>query len=336
MDSLEAQSAATGATPTAEHEAGEPLQLRIVRVTREAESVISVELARHNGGLLPPWQPGAHVETLLPSGRVRHYSLCGDPDRLTSYRLAVLRESGGRGGSIEVHDIAHGGGTLHITPPRNRFPLHEAPRYLFLAGGIGVTPLLPMVAVAERRGRPWRLVYGGRSRASMAFIPELTDRRGGMLELLPQDEHGHPPVATLLSTLEPDTAIYACGPAAMLAAIETAAQRLGVCERLHVERFAAAAARETAANQAFDVVLRRSGRTVHVAAGRTLGSVLQDEGADVTFSCEEGCCGTCETRVLGGVPDHRDCVLTAEEKAKNDRMMVCVGRSLSPTLVLDA
>lgn len=327
----------TGATASAETtEAGAELQLRIARVAREADAVVSIDIVRDDGAKLPPWQPGSHVEISLPSGRVRHYSLCGDPERLSSYRFAVLREAEGRGGSAELHAIAQPGAMLRIRRPRNRFPLHDAPSYLFLAGGIGITPLLPMVAAAYRRGRPWRLVYGGRSRASMAFVPEVENYRGGSLHIVPQDEQGHPPFEPLLGETDRETLIYACGPAPMLGAIEAVARRHGALERLRVERFSMGARDEPVVARPFDVVLQRSGRTVHVPADRTLGSVLQEEGADVSFSCEEGCCATCETRVIAGTPDHRDSILTSEEKARNDRMMVCVGRAFSATLVLDA
>jgi len=321
-------------------EADGSLQLRIGGVVRESEAVISIEAGLDDGALLPSWQPGAHIDVMLPSGRVRHYSLCGDPANRSSYKFAVLREAHGRGGSIELHAIAKAGALLRIRAPRNRFQLADGQSFLFLAGGIGVTPLLPMVRAVEQRGRPWTFVYGGRSRASMAFTAELSNRRGGPLHIVPQDEQGHPDFERLFDRLDAAISIYACGPAAMLAAIEDCARRHGASSRLHTERFSAPPNPEPAAQAApdkgFDVVLQRSGRTVRVPADRTLGSVLQAEGADVSFSCEEGICGTCETRVIAGIPDHRDSVLSPREKAGNDRMMVCVGRALSASLTLDA
>jgi ferredoxin-NADP reductase len=317
---------------------GDPMPLRIVRVARESSTIISIEVAREDGASLPAWTPGAHVDVLLPSSRVRQYSLCGDPDDLTAYKFAVLREDGGHGGSVELHTIAAAGVPLGIRPPRNRFPFLDAPRYLFFAGGIGVTPLLPMARAAARQGRRWIFVYGGRTRATMAFTAELGGLAGGALRIVPQDEFGHPVFDPLLRASPPETLVYACGPAAMLRAVEAAAERNDAAGRLRVERFsadveAAAAAPE---DRAFEVVLNRSGRTVHVAADRTLGSVLQEHNAEVTFSCEEGSCGTCETRVLGGVPDHRDSYFSDAERGRNRSMMVCVGRALSTTLVLDA
>jgi ferredoxin-NADP reductase len=317
-------------------ESADALPVKILRVVAEADGVISLELARGDGTKLPPWQPGAHIDVLLPSGKTRQYSLCGDPEKLETYRIAVLREAQGRGGSVELHEMAGAGAALIIRPPRNRFPLIDATRYLFIAGGIGVTPLLPMAAVAERRTRPWTFIYGGRSRATMAFINELSARGGGSLRIVPQDEAGHPAIDALLRELDPAAAIYACGPSGMLAAVETSARGHCLLDRLHVERFAAPIHTDAPADRPFDVILQRSGRRLHVPAGRTLASVLQQARADVSFSCEEGYCGTCETTVIAGTPEHRDSYLSAEEKARNDRMMVCVGRSLSATLIIDA
>ena len=316
---------------------GDPMQVRIVRVERESTTVISIEVAREDGTALPAWTPGAHVDAVLPSGRVRQYSLCGDPDDLAVYKFAVLREDAGRGGSVELHTIAAAGVSLGIRPPRNRFPFLDAPRYLFFAGGIGVTPLLPMARAAARQDRRFMFVYGGRTRATMAFTAELGALQGGAVRIVPQDEFGHPLFDPLLRASPPETLVYACGPAGMLREAQAAAERNGAAARLRIERFSAAEAAPLSRRDcAFDVVLNRSGRTVHVPAGRTLGSVLQEHGAEVTFSCEEGSCGTCETRVLGGVPDHRDSYFSDDERACSRSMMVCVGRSLSAKLVLDA
>ena len=275
---------------------------------------------------------------VLPSGRVRQYSLCGDPDDLTIYKFAVLREDAGRGGSVELHTLAAAGMPLGIRAPRNRFPFIEAPRYLFFAGGIGVTPLLPMARAAGRQGRRWMLVYGGRTRATMAFTAELATLQGGALRIVPQDELGHPVFDPLLRASPPETLVYACGPAAMLRAIGDAAERANAAARLRVERFSAVAdaAATPDEERAFDVVLNRSGRTVHVPADRTLGSVLQEHGAEVTFSCEEGSCGTCETRVIAGVPIIATAISPTPNARPTRSMMVCVGRSLSDKLILDA
>jgi ferredoxin-NADP reductase len=329
--------------PPAQLEHGEtrdPLQIlavEIVEVSAEADEILSIKCVREDGAPLPSWSPGAHVDVILPSGRVRQYSLCGDPGDSRSYRFAVLRQPAGRGGSVELHGLARTGTQLSIRAPRNNFPLMDASHYLFLAGGIGVTPLLPMVREAERRGRSWTFLYGARTQRALAFSVELARHRNGVLDLVAEDERGRPALEAALANVAATTLIYACGPSAMLMAIESEARRLGLTERLHVERFSAP--REDGQQQtdtAFDVVLLRSGRKIHVPAGRTLGSMLQECGADVSFSCEEGLCGTCETRVVAGIPDHRDSVLSPSEHAANSTMMVCVGRALSPRLVLDA
>ena len=216
------------------------MPLRIVRVVRESPTVISIEVARDDRAALPAWTPGAHIDARLPSGRVRQYSLCGDPDDLSVYKFAVLREDGGRGGSVELHTIAAPGVPLGVGRPRNRFPLLDAPRYLFFAGGIGVTPLLPMARAAALQGRRWMFVYGGRARATMAFTAELGGLNGGALRIVPQDEFGHPVFDPLLRASPPETLVYACGPAAMLRAVEAAAERNDAAGRLRVERFSSA------------------------------------------------------------------------------------------------
>jgi ferredoxin-NADP reductase len=313
--------------------------LVIERIAFETPEIMVLELVRDDGAVLAAWSPGAHIELVLGSGKVRQYSLCGDPADPTRYRVAVLREAAGRGGSEEIHLAAKVGMTIRARGPRNRFQLVDVARYLFLAGGIGISPILAMVRQAELSGRPWRLVYGGRSRTTMAFLGELAERRGGEITLLPQDEVGLPDIDGLLSGLEPDAVIYGCGPTGMLKALETAAVAHGRVQDLHTERFSAdedePKAVDDKRDQPFEVELRRSALVLQVPADRTLGSVLQEADAPVSFSCQEGYCGTCETRVLEGLPDHRDSILTDEEKAAGTVMMVCCGRSLTPRLVLD-
>lgn len=314
------------------------MQLTVARVSLEAPDILVVDLADRDGGNLPAWGPGAHIDLVLPSGKVRQYSLCGDPADLTCYRVAVLHETAGRGGSSEIHTTLAAGGTLSVRGPRNHFDLVDASSYLFIAGGIGVTPILPMIRAAEGARRPWRLVYGGRSRASMGFLAEITSRQGGECQLMPQDECGLPEFDSLLGGLKTDTAIYGCGPSGMLAALQAAAGRHGLSDALHIERFSSAGENElvtTGVDQPFEVELQRSGTILRVPADQSLGSVLQDADIPVNFSCQEGYCGSCETRVLEGVPDHRDSILNDKEKAEGRIMMVCVGRSRSPRLVLD-
>jgi tetrachlorobenzoquinone reductase len=309
-------------------------ELVVRSMTWEAAGVLSVTLAGGDGALLDPWEPGAHLE--LDLGKwVRQYSLCGSPEDTGTYRIAVLYEPEGRGGSAYVHEELRPGQTVWVRGPRNRFPLENAPSYLFLAGGIGITPLLPMVRRVEAEGVPWRLVYGGRSLTSMAFLDELASY-GDRVTLVPEDRDGHPDLDALLATAESGAAVYCCGPEGLLAAVERR------CEArpeggLHVERFAAAP-RDPAPDgedSAFEVECVRSGLTVDVAADETVMDALERSGVLVPNACREGICGSCETPVLAGVPDHRDGLLTDAEREAGATMMPCVSRCLSGRLVLD-
>lgn len=315
---------------------GHPLLVEEVR--REAEGIISLRLVHPDGKPLPEWAPGAHVDVLLPSGLVRQYSLCGDPGELSGYRIGVLREADGRGGSREIHDTALAGREIGVRGPRNHFPLVDSPRYLFLAGGIGITPILAMARDASRRGVPWRLVYGGRTRATMAFVDELCALPGGQVELMPQDECGLLPLKHILDTVETGTAVYACGPEPMIRAVEDACTGHLPAGALHVERFSASSVprlSEPGAARSFEVELASSGVVLPVPPDRTVLEVVREVLPAVPYSCEEGFCGACETAVLDGVPEHHDTILTDADRASNATMMICVGRSRSPRLVLD-
>ncbi|WP_370962747.1 2Fe-2S iron-sulfur cluster-binding protein [Amycolatopsis sp. cg9] len=285
-----------------------------------ADDVVRLTVRAPDGEPLPPWEPGAHVDLELPGG-VRQYSLCGRPEDTSAYQVAVLREPAGRGGSAYVHDELAPGHRVRVSAPRNHFPLVPAERYLFVAGGIGITPILPMLD----RVTDWQLVYGGRTRSSMAFTDDLA-RYGDRVTIRPQDEDGLLGLAAL--PVGPGTAVYCCGPAPLLAAVEA----LGL-ENLHVERFTPEP--DDAPRTAFEVELAGSGRVLAVPADRSILDVVGEAGVPVLSSCREGTCGTCETGVLGGTPDHRDAVLTAAERAESEVMMLCVSRSRSPRLVLD-
>lgn len=298
-----------------------------------AEGVISLTLADPGGGRLPPWEPGAHVDLLL-GDYVRQYSLCGPPDDQHTWRLAVLLEADGRGGSAAAHQMLKAGDLVAVRGPRNHFALRAAPRYIFIAGGIGITPILPMIAVAGS-GASWRLFYGGRRRASMAFLDEL-EGYGERVLVWPQDERGLLPLDEILGTPADGVLVYCCGPEGLLAAVEQrcAAWPAGT---LRVERFSPKPQPESGpgGDAAFEVVCQRSGLTVTVPPGKSILETLDEQGLTVISSCQEGVCGTCETRVLEGIPDHRDSLLTEEEREANDYMMVCVSRAKSDRLVLD-
>ena len=315
------------------------IPVRVERVVHPATEVSVFELVRPDGSALPAWEPGAHVDLHLPSGLVRQYSLCGDPANRRSYRLGILRDTAGRGGSLEACDKLAPGTSLSIGEPRNHFPLKDAEDYVFVAGGIGITPILTMVRAAQRANKPWQLVYGGRTRASMAFLDEIAQYAPERVRIVPQDKCGLIDLGAIVDAAGPGTAIYSCGPAVMLTALEQVCDQAGKRSQLHVERFSAppSTPQDGAAPpaHAFKVELAKSGFTLDVAADRSLKSVLQEAGISVPFSCEEGYCGSCETAVLSGEPEHHDCVLSPEEKAEGKFMMVCVGRCRSERLVLD-
>ncbi|MGD1221108.1 2Fe-2S iron-sulfur cluster-binding protein [Streptomyces krungchingensis] len=305
------------------------LHLTVHRMTWEAEGVLSVELVHPDGKPLPAWTPGAHIDVEV-GGLVRQYSLCGDPRTATAYRIGVLDAPASRGGSRHVHTRLRPGRTVTVSEPRNHFALEDAPGYVFVAGGIGITPLLAMAREAGRRGADWRMVYGGRSRASMAFTDELA-ALGGDVSVVPQDEHGHIDLDTALTGLPAGTLVYCCGPEPLLTAVEQKCP----AERLRVERFAAPTVERAGDDEAFEVECRASGRTLTVGADTSILQAVEDAGISVDSSCRDGICGSCETRVLDGTPDHRDFLLSEAEHTANATMMICVSRCASGRLVLD-
>ena len=300
-----------------------------------AEGVISLTLADPTGAKLPAWTPGAHIDLLLDDTVVRQYSLCGSPGDQHTWRIGVLLDPGGRGGSRRVHESMNVGDAVAVRGPRNHFPLLAADRYVFIAGGIGITPILPMLEAATDAGADWQLYYGGRSRESMAFIGELASY-GDRVTLWPEDTRGLLPLDEILAAPSEGVFIYCCGPEGLLTATERQCAAWPT-SALHVERFAPKPQPEAAAggDSAFEVVCRRSGVTVTVPPGKSIIDVLEENGVSVLSSCLEGVCGTCETAVLSGTPDHRDSLLTQEERESNEYMMICVGRALSDRLELD-
>lgn len=297
-----------------------------------AAGIRGLTLTAPDGGDLPSWRPGAHIDLVLPSGTVRTYSLCGDPATLSTYEIAVLRDPASRGGSIEVHDNVRAGDRLMMRGPRNHFPLEPASCYLFVAGGIGITPLLSMLAEADRQKTPWRLVYGGRSRSSMAFL-DLLSRWPDQVDVLPHEEVGLLDIPRLV---QPGTGehVYCCGPSPLLDAVREHCTETDTADQLHYERFTAQAAAPATEDLPFTVQVGDNGPQLDIPADCSILSVLLDAGVPVAFSCEEGTCGSCETKVLAGEPDHRDELLTPQERAAGS-MLICISRSRCPRLVLD-
>ncbi|MCL8013633.1 PDR/VanB family oxidoreductase [Streptomyces sp. AS02] len=304
-------------------------ELVVDRRELAADGVLALTLRHPLGEPLPAWEPGAHVDVVLGPDLERQYSLCGDPADRTRWRIAVLREPDGRGGSAHVHEQVGQGAKVRVRGPRNHFRLEPSPRYLFIAGGIGITPILPMLAAAEAAGAEWTLLYGGRTRGSMAFTEELGPY-GERVQISPQDESGLLDLVSVLDDVPDGTLVYCCGPGPLLDAVEERCPS-GV---LHIERFQAKD-RPVGEDGEFEVELAQSGLTLTVAPGVSLLDAVRAAGVEVLYSCTEGTCGTCETDVLDGTPDHRDSVLTQEERESGETMMICVSRCRGKRLVLD-
>ncbi|TDD39616.1 PDR/VanB family oxidoreductase [Saccharopolyspora elongata] len=299
-----------------------------------ADDVVALTLRDPEGQHLPAWEPGAHIDVDLGPGLIRQYSLCGDPRTADRWRIAVLREPRGRGGSARIHDHVRVGDRLRVRGPRNRFPLADAERYFLVAGGIGITPILAMATKVAALGRPWTLLYGGRTRSSMAFLDELTALPGGELIIVPQDEFGLPDLDRYLAVPADGTVVYCCGPGPMLSAVEQACGAWPAGS-LHRERFSAEVPQPDADSGSFEVVLKRSGLRLAVPEHEPLLDVLEASGIEIDNSCRAGICGTCVVGVVSGEPDHRDDVLTDEERERGEIMLPCVSRSRGRVLVLD-
>ncbi|MFJ9346258.1 PDR/VanB family oxidoreductase [Streptomyces sp. NPDC101237] len=303
--------------PTSGRPRSRSLRLRVAARATVADGVVQLRL---EGERLPGWEPGAHLDVVLPSGLVRQYSLCGDPADASSYTIAARLVADGRGGSREVHERVTEGMELEVRGPRNRFPLAGADSYVFVAGGIGITPILSMVR-ALPPGAEWRLLYCGRSRASMPFVAELAG--DGRVTVVAEDEDGRPDLDAL--TVPDGALVYCCGPQGLMAAVQ---------ERfpgVRLERFGPSAG--GADDQEFELELRRSGKTLTVPADSSVLAAVRTELPDTAYSCAQGFCGTCRQRVLGGEVDHRDDLLTDAERA--DSMLICVSRAHGGRLVLD-
>ncbi len=317
-------------------DAGERIALLVSDVVAEARDVLLVELRDPAGKELPPFEPGAHLEIDLPNGMVRHYSLVNDSRERDRYVIGVGRAAAGRGGSEFVHRSLRQGVVLRSSPPRNNFRLDpSAGRFLFIAGGIGITPIMSMLRACEAAGRPWRLVYAVRSAQRAAFLETLRPF-GARVRLHVDDQvEGVLDVAGCVAGLGADEHVCCCGPAPLMDAVRVHTERLDP-RRIHFEYFTAAPADAAASSAgAFEIELRRSGRRLPVPTGRSILEIVEAAGLSVPFSCREGLCRTCETTVLEGVPEHCDYVLSTEERAANRTMMICVSRSLSPLLALD-
>lgn len=318
----------------------EPDRTRVLRVAaREIvahdKDVVALTLVAADDTALPRWTPGAHLDLLLPSGRMREYSLCGDPADAESYRIAVRRIPDGGGGSAEVHETLQVGATVRVRGPRNGMPMavpgygSSAQRVRFVVGGIGITPILPMMRAAERIGLDWSMIYTGRSVETIPFIAEV-EKFGDKVVIRTDDTHGLPTAADLIGDTPAPTALYACGPPAMLEVLGR-----GVAGRtdieLHYERFSAPPVVD---GKPFTVTLAKTGTTIPVPADETALATILKTNPETPYSCKQGFCRTCQVQVLDGEVDHRDTTLTPAERDDN-QMLICISRAASDHLTID-
>ena len=314
------------------------MRLLVRSITLEAEGILSFELVHPDRATLPPFEPGSHVDVTTADGRLRQYSLCNDPAERQRYRIAVLREVAGRGGSRFMHEDVRVGEFLEVSLPRNHFPLAaDAGRHLLIAGGVGITPILSMAHALRRQAAAYEIHYCTRSAGRTAFKEEVGQVAAGKVSI--HHDHGDPSsgldVAGLLRVVVPGTHVYCCGPAGLMRAVEAATTHWPP-QSIHFEHFAAAKADPSTAegDAEFEVELTSTGAILPVPADRTILAVLRNAGTQVESSCEAGVCGTCRTRYLSGSPHHRDYVLTDDER--RDWIMVCVSRATpGDRLVLD-
>lgn len=314
------------------------VRVRVIATVREAEDIVSLELARTDGTPLAPFSAGSHVDLHIGPNLVRQYSLCNDPTENHRYVIAVLRDPHSRGGSIAVHDTINVGDTLHISEPKNHFPLAQAGAYLLLAGGIGVTPILCMAERLARTGADFSMHYCTRSPERTAFRDRISASAFADRVQFHFDSGGPEQRLDLeaaLACVSDDLHLYVCGPSGFINAVTEAAKARGwPGERVHLEYFGAAP-QDTSGDQAFDVRIASSGLTLAIPADKSVVSVLAAHGIEIPVSCEQGVCGTCVTRVLEGTPEHRDVYLTDEEHVLNDQFTPCCSRAKSRLLVLD-
>ena len=309
---------------------------RLVRVTdvrRAALDVVCLELRAADRRPLEPFAPGAHIDVYAPNGQLRQYSLCGDPRDASRYTIAVKKEPGGRGGSLSMHDDVEVGTALGIVGPRNFFPLQDhAGHSVFIAGGIGITPIRAMVQALAAAGKSWELHYCARSEAHAAFYPELRKMAAERVKTY-FSEAPLLDARELLREVRAGTHVYCCGPEPLMKAVAEASAHWPE-GTVHFEWFAAPKS-QWPENRPVTVELARSGLVLEVPSDRTILQVVRERGVDVTSACEEGVCGTCETRVLAGLPEHRDVLLSAAEREAGATMMICISRAKSDKLVLD-
>jgi ferredoxin-NADP reductase len=318
-----------------ENQARDALAMQIKAKTPITDTITQLTLVHADGRDLPGWSPGSHIDLELGPDMVRQYSLCGEPSDLRSWQLCVLHQPDGRGGSTYVHHELREGESITVRGPRNNFPLVEASQYLFIAGGIGITPILSMITSVDQAGAEWSLVYGGRSQRNMAFADDLKRAHRDRVTLVPQDAHGLIDLARILAGVTSTTAVYVCGPEALLCAVEATAAELDNVGEIHLERFTPKTQTDAPVLDNFEVEFARTGITVTVGPDQSILEAARAVGIPAPFSCSEGTCGTCETDIVSGRADHRDSVLSPAEQEENSTLMICVSRAACPKIRLD-
>lgn len=314
------------------------LLLRVKSISWEAQSICAFEMVAIDGAMLPAFSAGAHIDLHLPNGLVRSYSLLNDQSERNRYVIGVNRDPASRGGSRLMHESLRPGDTLTVTPPRNNFELNEdADQSVFIAGGIGITPILGMIRRLNALGKDWRLYYCARTRKNAAFLSELRALQGDREDRIVYNYDGEfggklLDMAAVIGPSADNAHFYCCGPLPMLKAFEQATGLLPG-EQVHVEYFTAA--EPPSLEGGFTVELAKSARTLTIPQGKSILDAVLDAGIQVPYSCMEGVCGSCETAVLDGVPEHRDLILSKDERASNKTMLICCSGSKGGKLVLD-
>lgn len=310
--------------------------VRVHSITYSADSVLLFDLRPPGGGALPPFEPGAHIDIHMPGGISRSYSLLNDSVELHRYVIGVQKDANSRGGSIWMHEFAGVGSTLTISAPKNNFKLNEdAAHSIFIAGGIGITPVWCMIQRLNSLGRSWSLYYSARTRGAAALLQAITNEQWAERVHLHFDDLSggqHLDINDIVDAAPPDSHFYCCGPGPMLKAYEEACAAIDPI-RMHLEYFGTT--QSLAVEGGYTVRLARSGRSIPVQEGQTILEALGRAGVEVPSSCQQGVCGACETAVIDGICDHRDLVLSEAEKASNKMMMICCSGSLTPELILD-
>lgn len=314
------------------------LELVVTNFKSEAKDTIVLELQNLQKQPLPAFSAGSHLEVSLANGLIRHYSLLNCSSETHRYVIAVGLANESRGGSQYIHQNIRVGDMLKVSHPRNNFPLLATEEYCFIAGGIGITPILSMIHWCIKNHKKWRLIYALRHKQRASFYEDLIKLAPDNIKFHFNDENEqqHLNVEQIVQSLTENEHVYCCGPNAMMQSVQQATQHLPI-ERVHFEWFSAPVLDDSKvqATDSFTLKLKRSGKEIQVMANQSILDALEQEGFELPFSCRAGICRTCETTVSSGTPDHQDMILSDEERAENKTMLICVSRAKSPTIELD-